>query len=60
MHLYYHPVMGITIFVLSVVLAYFIGKWAVKKSRQRWQARYDAPVPDAAAPDAPWIEDKDR
>jgi hypothetical protein len=56
--MHYHPLIGIAIFILSVLLAFFFGKWAVRKGRERIEARrvLAARAPDAASPDAPWIE----
>ncbi len=54
----YHPLIGIGIFLISIVLAFFIGKWAVRKGLERLEAHraQKARLTDAASPDAPWIE----
>ena len=54
----YHPLIGIAIFLISILLAFFIGKWVVRKGLERLEVHRarNSRLTDAASPDAPWIE----
>ncbi len=66
----YHPIMGITIFALSVGGAYIVGRrWAVRRRvaapvldlvpPEEIEASKEVLGGDALAPDAPWVERKE-
>ena len=63
-HLNYHPIMGILIFIFSLIIAYFIGKTITKKNIFKWKrnesskASPNMGVGDANSPDAPWMKKK--
>tara|TARA_A100001037_G_scaffold163910_1_gene147566 strand:- start:3338 stop:3526 length:189 start_codon:yes stop_codon:yes gene_type:complete len=60
----YHPIMGILIFILSLVIAYFIGKIITKKNIFKWRRNPNPKmssseeIGDANSPDAPWMKKK--
>ena len=59
----YHPIMGILILILCVVLAYLIGKIITKKNILKWKrtdidSKKSVDIGDANSPDAPWMKDK--
>ena len=60
----YHPIMGILIFLLSIVIAYFIGKVITKKNIFRWKkdnqvsTKSSKNIGDANSPDAPWMKEE--
>ena len=61
----YHPIMGILILILCVILAYLIGKIITKKNILRWKSsdkdnKKPLDIGDANSPDAPWMKDKNR
>ena len=56
--MHYHPIIGITIFIISVIIAYYIGSYITKKyklSKFRDEEKKDD-YGDAPAPDAPWMK----
>ena len=60
----YHPIMGIFIFILSLVIAYLIGKIITKKNIFKWKKNPNQnksssmEIGDANSPDAPWMKKK--
>ena len=61
----YHPIMGILILILCILIAYFIGKIITKNNILKWRktknyndASVDV-VGDANSPDAPWMKNKE-
>ena len=60
----YHPIMGIFIFILSLVIAYLIGKIITKKNIFKWKKNpnqnksSNVEIGDANSPDAPWMKKK--
>ena len=58
----YHPIMGISIFILAILLAYFLGTFITKKykSSSYFQKRIKGTDGDAAMPDAPWVNKKNE
>jgi len=63
-HLNYHPIIGILIFIFSLIVAYFIGKIIAKKKIFKWkksessESSSDMGAGDANSPDAPWMKKK--
>ncbi len=63
-HLNYHPIMGILIFIFSLIIAYFIGKIITKKNIFKWKrsessnTSSNTGLGDANSPDAPWMKKK--
>ncbi len=56
--------MGILIFLLSILIAYLIGKIITKKNIFRWKrdnqnsAKSNENIGDANSPDAPWMKEE--
>ena len=66
----YHPIMGIMIFLITIVIAFFIGKNVFKKHKgvekkpdileleSKNKNNYQKPPKgDITSPDAPWLKD---
>ena len=65
--MYYHPIIGILIFLISVLIAFLIGKRYINYKNIRNHApnnhssKKDIVLPpkgDITSPDAPWLKDK--
>ena len=59
----YHPIIGISIFIISLIIAYYIGTYIAKKyksSRNVSEKLKKTDLGDAAAPDAPWMNKKKK
>ena len=63
----YHPVLGILIFLVSVLLAFFLGRRLIKnkiinnntlKLSDVKQKNTLPPKGEITSPDAPWLKDK--
>ena len=57
----YHPIMGISILIICIIIAYFIGKIISKKNILRWKKDSstkinNTEIGDASSPDAPWMK----
>jgi hypothetical protein len=58
----YHPIIGILILVICILLAYFIGKIITRNNILKWRkTKNDKEEPidvigDASSPDAPWMK----
>lgn len=59
----YHPIMGITIFILAVVISFVLGRLYIRK-KLNLPAKADdkknniLPKGEITAPDAPWLDKK--
>ncbi len=49
----YHPIIGITIFLLCVIFSYILGKRIVFNSKKY---KKKPPTGEVSSPDAPWIK----
>ena len=61
--MYYHPIIGITIFMIAIILSFFLGRLYLKKklnlfSRTQKKRSMILPKGDITAPDAPWLKEK--
>ena len=54
----YHPIMGISFFIISIVIAYYVGRYIKKKYKSSKSKDNKTDYGDAAAPDAPWMKKK--
>ena len=63
----YHPILGILIFLVSVLLAYFLGRKLIKNKITRNNSlklpnvklkNTLPPKGEITSPDAPWLKDK--
>lgn len=61
--MYYHPIIGITIFVLAIIFAFILGRFYIKKklnliSNKQNSKDTNIPKGEVTAPDAPWLDKK--
>ena len=66
--MYYHPIMGITIFIITIVISFYLGRSLLKKSDEKKvnsvNAEFDqvkntsVPKGEITSPDAPWLKEK--
>ena len=54
----YHPIMGITIFVIFLIIAFYIGK-GIKTSNIKNNIKQKKINADSISPDAHWLKCKD-
>jgi hypothetical protein len=58
----YHPIIGILILVICILLAYFIGKIITRNNILKWRKTKNDKeelidvIGDASSPDAPWMK----
>jgi hypothetical protein len=58
----YHPIIGILILVICILLAYFIGKIITRNNILKWRKTKNGKeelidvIGDASSPDAPWMK----
>ena len=58
----YHPIIGILILVMCILLAYFIGKIITRNNILKWRKTKNDKeesidiIGDAGSPDAPWMK----
>ena len=61
--MYYHPIIGITIFILAIVLSFILGRLYFK-NKLNFSAKTQniknnsLPKGEITAPDAPWLNEK--
>ena len=61
----YHPIIGILILVMCILLAYFIGKIITRNNILKWRKTKNDKeehidvIGDASSPDAPWMKKKE-
>ncbi len=64
----YHPIIGILIFLITIIFSFFLGKNAFKKYKSKSHNSHlqgmnpnkktsSPPKGDATSPDAPWLND---
>ena len=60
--MYYHPFLGITIFIVAIVLSFFLGRVYIKKklNLNSYNKNKKIPLPkgEITSPDAPWLNKK--
>ena len=61
--MYYHPIIGIMIFILAVVLSFILGRLYIKSklnlsTRNQNNKNNGLPKGEITAPDAPWLNEK--
>ena len=66
--MYYHPIIGIIIFIIAVVISFYLGRLLLKKSNQKRAKSFNAeidqikntsmPKGEITSPDAPWLKEK--
>tara|TARA_X000000950_G_C13824866_1_gene623564 strand:+ start:180 stop:365 length:186 start_codon:yes stop_codon:yes gene_type:complete len=61
--MHYHPIIGITIFLLAVIFSFFLGRVYIKKklnlsfNKDNTKTK-NIPRGEITAPDAPWLDKK--
>ena len=61
--MYYHPLIGISIFIMAVIISFILGRLYIKKKLNlvyNDKIRKKSPLPkgEITAPDAPWLDNK--
>ncbi len=60
--MYYHPFLGITIFIVAIVLSFFLGRVYIKKklnlNSYNKNKKISLPKGEITSPDAPWLNKK--
>ncbi len=61
--MHYHPLIGILIFLIAVVISFTLGKFYIKKkqdkvSKLNQQIKVNLPKGEITSPDAPWLDNK--
>ena len=66
--MYYHPIIGIIIFIIAVVISFYIGRFLLKKSNKKKVSSFNGendqiknnsiPKGEITSPDAPWLKEK--
>ena len=59
--MHYHPLIGITIFIIAVVLSFILGRLYIKKklkifSNSQHKSNSTPPKGEVTSPDAPWLD----
>ena len=56
--MYYHPLIGIFIFITALIFSFYVGKLYFKNSINK-KAKKNIPMPkgEITSPDAPWLKD---
>ena len=59
----YHPLIGITIFVLAIFISFIFGRMYLKKklnivTYSQNKKKHIIPKGDITSPDAPWLDNK--
>ena len=60
--MYYHPLIGITIFLVAIVLSFLLGNRLMKKRKNNMinlseLEQNQIPKGEITSPDAPWLKD---
>ena len=66
--MYYHPIIGIIIFIVAIIISFYIGRLFLKKSAQKKVSSFkdendqikntSIPKGEITSPDAPWLKEK--
>ena len=66
--MYYHPIIGIIIFIIAVVISFYIGRFLLKKANKKKITSFNGendqiknnsiPKGEITSPDAPWLKEK--
>ena len=66
--MYYHPIIGIIIFIIAVVISFYIGRFLLNKSNKKKIRSFNGesdqiknnsiPKGEITSPDAPWLKEK--
>ena len=61
--MYYYPLIGISIFIMAVIISFILGRLYIKKKLNlvyNDKVKKNSPIPkgEVTAPDAPWLDNK--
>ena len=61
--MYYHPLIGITIFLIAIIFSFVLGRFYIKKKmnlafHNNDKKKSTLPKGEITAPDAPWLDKK--
>ena len=66
--MYYHPIIGIIIFIIAIIISFYLGRLLLKKSDQKKVSSFSGgndqikntsiPKGEITSPDAPWLKEK--
>ena len=61
--MYYHPLIGISIFIMAVIISFILGRFYIKKKlnlvyNDKVKKKSALPKGEITAPDAPWLDNK--
>jgi len=61
--MYYHPLIGISIFIMAVIISFILGRIYIKKKlnlvyNDKVKKKSPLPKGEITAPDAPWLDNK--
>ena len=61
--MHYHPILGILIFLIAIVVSFVLGKFYIRKKHNKITNYNDIentniPKGEITSPDAPWLDDK--
>jgi hypothetical protein len=66
--MYYHPIIGIIIFIIAIIISFYLGRLLLKKSDQKKVSSFNGgndkikntsmPKGEITSPDAPWLKEK--
>ena len=59
--MFYHPIMGITIFVIAVIISFILGRLYIRKKigiipSDKNNKKTNLPKGEITSPDAPWLD----
>ena len=58
--MYYHPLIGISIFLIAIIASFILGRLYIKKKQHRFSDFKSSKLPkgEITSPDAPWLDKK--
>ena len=57
--MYYHPFIGILIFLVAIIISFVLGRLYIKKQHKSSDFKSsDLPKGEITSPDAPWLDKK--
>ena len=58
--MYYHPVLGISIFLIAIIISFILGRNYIKKKKHNFSDLKNSNLPkgEITSPDAPWLDKK--
>ena len=58
--MYYHPIIGILIFLIAIIISFILGRHYIKKKQHNFSDFKNSSLPkgEITSPDAPWLAKK--